>query len=128
MRRARGYAPISIKLPFALEQKTLALGANQKNTIAIGFDNQVILSPHIGDLESIESIEYFKENIENLTRIYNFKPQKIVCDKHPNYESSKYAKSNFKELPIKSIQHHYAHILGVMAEKQLNKKALRYLF
>ena len=124
LRRARGYAPISIKLPFALEQKTLALGANQKNTIAIGFDNQVILSPHIGDLESIESIEYFKNNIENLTRIYNFKPQKIVCDKHPNYESSKYAKENFKEFPIQNIQHHYAHILGVMAEKQLNKKVL----
>jgi len=49
IRRARGYTPVSIKLPFSLPQKVLAVGANQKSTIAIGFDDQVILSPHIGD-------------------------------------------------------------------------------
>ncbi len=124
LRRARGYAPVSIKLPFSLEQKSLALGANQKSTVAIGFDNQVILSPHIGDLDSVESVEYFKENIENITRIYDFEPQRVVCDKHPHYESSKYAKENLGELSIQRVQHHYAHILAVMAEKQINSKVL----
>ena len=116
IRRARGYTPTSIKLPFKLKQKVLAIGANQKSTIAIGFDNRAILSPHIADLDGIESIEYFKKNIENLKRIYRFKPQIVVHDKHPNYESTKYAKQegNHKGLPLQSIQHHYAHILGVM--------------
>ncbi|MCK4441127.1 MAG: carbamoyltransferase HypF, partial [Sulfurovaceae bacterium] len=91
LRRARGFAPAKISLPFKLKKKVLAVGANQKNSIAIGFDNQVILSPHIGDLDGIASVEYFEKNIENLKRIYRFEPEIIVCDKHPNYESTKYA-------------------------------------
>jgi len=122
LRRARGYTPVSIKLPFKLPKKVLAVGANQKSTVAIGFDNQVILSPHIGDLDGIESVEYFKENIENLKRIYRFKPEIVAYDRHPNYESTKYAKS--LELEEKEVQHHYAHILGVMVEKSVGRDAL----
>jgi len=114
LRRARGYAPMSIKLPFRLKQKVLALGANQKSAVAIAFENQAILSPHIGDLDGIASVAYFEKNIENLKRIYRFEPEVAVHDKHPSYESTKYAKS----LPIekKEIQHHYAHILATMVE------------
>ena len=131
LRRARGYAPVSIKLPFKLSKNTMAMGANQKSTIAIGFDDQVILSPHIGDLNSIGSVEYYKKNIETLQRIYNFKPQIIVYDKHPNYESTKVAKqlSTFYSLPSTySIQHHCAHILGVMVEKQIRGKVFGVAF
>jgi hydrogenase maturation protein HypF len=94
--------------------------------VAIGFDDQVIFSPHIGDLDGIESVEYFKENIENLKRIYRFEPEIVVHDRHPNYESTKYAKS--LNLPQKEIQHHYAHILAVMAEKQIPQKVLGVAF
>jgi len=138
LRRARGYAPVSIKLPFALQKSVLALGANQKSTIAIGFDNQVILSPHIGDLDSIGSVEYYKKNIETLERMYDFKPQVIAHDKHPNYESTKYANelllqraqepNNQSETELVEVQHHYAHILGVMAEKQITGKVFGVAF
>jgi hydrogenase maturation protein HypF len=131
IRRARGYTPISIKLPFKLPKKVLAVGANQKSTVAIGFDNQAILSPHIGDLDGIKSVEYFKYNIENLKRIYRFKPKIVVHDKHPNYESTKYAKELFtvhSSLFTKEVQHHYAHILGVMAEKGITQKVLGVAF
>ncbi len=126
MRRARGYAPSAIKLPFKLDKKVLALGANQKSTVAIGFDDNVILSPHIGDLDTIESVEYFEKNIEILKRVYDFEPDLVVHDKHPNYESTKYAKANFKNR--KEVQHHYAHILSVMAEKKLKNKVLGVAF
>ncbi len=126
IRRARGYAPTSVKLPIKLSKNILALGANQKNTIAIGFNKEVILSPHIGDLNSLESIEYFKKNIKTLKRIYEFKPDIVVCDKHPNYESTKYALKHYRH--TKSIQHHYAHILAVMAEKQIKDKVLGVAF
>ncbi len=126
LRRARGYAPVSITLPFNLQKRTLAVGANQKSSVAIGFDNRVILSPHIGDLDGIASVEYFRENIENLKRIYSFSPEIIVHDKHPNYESSKYAK--VQEIERREVQHHYAHILGVMAEKKITQKVLGVAF
>jgi hydrogenase maturation protein HypF len=126
IRRARGYTPISFKLPFKLDKKILAVGANQKSSVAIGFDNQAILSPYIGDLDGIESIEYFKKNIKNLKRIYHFEPEIVGGDKHPNYESTKYARS--LNLPQKEIQHHYAHILAVMAEKQITQNVLGVAF
>jgi len=126
IRRARGYTPVSIKLPFKLSKKVLAVGANQKSTIAIGFDDQVILSPHIGDLDGIESVEYFRQNIENLKRIYRFDPEVVVHDRHPNYESTKYAEQMGRDiaLPLRDVQHHYAHILSVMAEKFITTKIL----
>ncbi len=122
IRRARGYTPVSIKLPFKLKGKILAVGANQKNTIAIAFKDKAIISPHIGDLDAIKSIEYFKDSINNLKRIYQFEPNEVVCDIHPNYESTKYAKS--LNIRVKEVQHHYAHIIGVMAEKNLSKEVL----
>ncbi|MCB4762228.1 MAG: carbamoyltransferase HypF, partial [Sulfurovum sp.] len=128
LRRARGYAPASVKLPYELKQNILALGANQKSTIAIGFAKEAILSPHIGDLNSIGSVEYYEKNIETLKRIYDFKPQVIAHDKHPQYESTKYAKGNHKGLPLCEVQHHYAHILGVIAEKQITGKVLGVAF
>lgn len=126
LRRARGYTPVSIRLPFVLEKNVLALGANQKSTIAIGFNKDVILSPHIGDLNTIDSVDYFEKNIQTLERIYDFKPDIVMHDKHPNYESTKYALHHYEN--TKGIQHHYAHILGVMAEKKMVGKVLGVAF
>ena len=146
LRRARGYAPASIKLPFNLKQNSLAMGANQKSTIAIGFEDTVILSPHIGDLDSIGSVAYYKRNIETLERIYDFRPEIIVHDKHPGYESTKVARqlalrqaqgsstrqvqedNNGPVAELVEVQHHYAHILGVMAEKGITGKVLGVAF
>jgi len=138
LRRARGYAPSSVKLPFELKQKTLSLGANQKSTVAIGFGDEVILSPHIGDLNSIGSVEYYEKNIETLKRIYDFEPEVIAHDMHPEYESTKYALRQAQgtenaqvELPLVELvetQHHYAHILGVMVEKQMTSKVFGVVF
>jgi len=104
------------------------VGANQKSTVAIGFDDQVILSPHIGDLDGIASVEYFRENIENLKRIYRFEPEVVVYDNHPNYESTKYATDNHRGLSLRGVQHHYAHILSVMVEKFMTTKILGVAF
>jgi len=139
LRHARGFAPKSIKLPFKSKKKILAVGANQKNSIALVFDDMLILSPHIGDLNSIEAFEYFERTVETFRRFYNFEPEVIVCDKHLNYETTKWAKqlkidqrkssggknSKFK---IIEVQHHYAHLLAGMAEHQLNEKVLGFAF
>ncbi|UPT78474.1 carbamoyltransferase HypF [Sulfurovum sp. XGS-02] len=126
LRRARGYAPAALKLPFRLEHDVLALGANQKSTIAIGFNNEAILSPHIGDLNTIDSVEYFEKNIQIFERIYDFHPSLVMHDKHPGYESTKYALAHYDN--TRSVQHHYAHILGVMAEKKMAEKVLGVAF
>lgn len=124
LRLARGYAPKTLKLPIKTDKRILALGANQKNTVSLAFENTLIVSPHIGDLNSLKAVEYFQRTIDTFKRFYNFEPDIIVCDKHPTYETTKWANQQNKELI--QVQHHYAHVLSCMAEYKLKEKVLAF--
>ena len=125
-RLSRGYAPKSFSINKKIKPKILAVGANQKNTISLAFEDKVILSPHIGDLLTVDAVEYFERTINTFKRLYSFKPDIIVGDKHPYYESTKWAKN--KNLPFYQIQHHYAHILSTMFEFNLKGEFLAFSF
>lgn len=127
LRNARGFAPTSFKLPFKTNKKILALGANQKNSISLAFDDTLIVSPHIGDLNSIKSMEFFKKTIKTFEDFYDFKADIIVCDKHENYETTKWAKEQ-KNIELIQVQHHYAHFLATMAEYSLDEDVLAFVF
>lgn len=126
IRRARGYAPSNIKLQKKTTKKILSVGANQKNTVAIAFDDNVITSPFIGDLGTLPMNQFFEKNISNLKRIYDFEPDIIVCDRHPNYESTRFARKSNNT--ILHIQHHYAHILGAKESTAINEDVLGVAF
>ncbi|MFO7765194.1 MAG: carbamoyltransferase HypF [Pelovirga sp.] len=112
LRRARGYAPAAIKLPATLQQRVLAVGAGLKNTIALGFADQAILSPHIGDLDGVAAEAYFQGTIATFKRLYDVEPDLILCDKHPEYLSSRWALQ--QKIPVQQVQHHHAHALSAM--------------
>jgi hydrogenase maturation protein HypF len=124
LRVARGLAPVSTTLKRSLPKKVLALGANQKSTISIAFENKIITSAHIGDLGTVESVEFFEKNISILKRFYDFKPDILARDLHENYESSRWAKRQ-RQKSI-AIQHHYAHTLAVMAEHNFEDEVLSF--
>jgi hydrogenase maturation protein HypF len=131
LRMARGYAPKSLPLSRRSTKKILAVGANQKNSIALAFGDHLILSPHIGDLVSLEAFEYFERTLETFKKLYGFEPDTIVCDKHPGYETQKWAKQFVKKNPsveLLEVQHHYAHALACMAEYGLDEKVLAFCF
>ena len=127
LRSARGYSPTYLKLPQKTEKKILCLGANQKSTVTITIDDKAVISPYIGDLKGLSSIKHFKSHIKTLKRIYNFEPDVIVCDKHPHYESTKFAyelKAKNDNLKLIEVQHHYAHILATMGLNNITSKVL----
>ncbi|WP_294964264.1 carbamoyltransferase HypF [Sulfurimonas sp.] len=126
LRLSRGYAPKVIKLPFKSEKKILAVGANAKNAIAFVIEDSIIISPHIGDLGSLKAFEFFQRTIETFKRFYDFEPDVIVHDMHPNYETTKWAKEQGKELI--EVQHHLAHIYACKAEFGLSKDYLGFSF
>lgn len=131
LRMARGFTPKSMALPFKSKKNILAIGANQKDTITLVFEDKLILSPHIGDLNSIEAFEYFERTIETFKRIYDVTPEVIVCDMHPNYETTKWAHRLAKKdasVSLVEVQHHYAHLLAVKAEHRLSGKVLGFAF
>jgi len=131
LRLSRGYAPKSFYTNKTKSKKILALGANQKNTLALAFDNHIIISPHIGDLNSLEAFEYFLRTLETFKRFYDFEPDVIVCDKHPAYETTKWAKRYVEKnqsIELVEVQHHFAHALACMSEYELEGEALAFCF
>ncbi len=131
IRMARAYTPFSIMLSKKIDKCIVALGANQKVSISFSFGEYIILSPHIGDLNSIESFEYFTRTMETFFRIYNIEIDTLVCDKHPKYETTKWAKQYIKEhknVKLLEVQHHYAHALACMAEHSLEEDVLAFCF
>jgi hydrogenase maturation protein HypF len=90
LRRARGYAPYPIHLPFNSKQ-ILACGAELKNTFCLTRDDHAFVSQHIGDMENEETLEHFETTVELYQKLFRIKPEVIACDLHPEYLPSKYA-------------------------------------
>jgi len=123
IRRSRGFAPMPIVLPFKLKRKVLAVGGHKKNVVAIAWDNKVVLSQHIGDLETVPATRFFEEAINTLKKLYDFEEDVVVCDLHPRYYSTQWAKNYSREAgkPLIKIQHHHAHALSLMADASLKE-------
>ncbi|PKG59021.1 carbamoyltransferase HypF [Shewanella sp. GutDb-MelDb] len=127
IRLARGYAPLSIYSPKRITSPTLGLGAQQKNTVCFGFEHNVFLSPHIGDLVSIEAESYFHDTLETFSRLYRFKAERLVHDLHPDYFTSRWGES-LTGIKRTAVQHHYAHVLSVLAENKSTQQVLAFAF
>ncbi len=121
LRRARGFAPLPIQIDGELAP-VLAVGGQQKNTIAAAVGSQVFISQHIGDLETEASHHAFRSVIDAFRDLYEFAPTRMACDLHPDYLSTQYAERS--GLPLVRVQHHHAHILACMAENHLRPPAL----
>ena len=116
IRRARGYAPFPIRLPFRTKL-ILACGAELKNTFCLTREEYAFLSQHIGDLENLETLEHFETTIELYKHLFRIEPEIVAYDMHPEYLSTKYARSAIGN-PQSAIpaQHHHAHIAACLAD------------
>jgi hydrogenase maturation protein HypF len=124
-RRARGYAPRAIRLPFE-SPPLLAVGAELKSAICLTTGNQAFLSQHIGDLQNDSSCDSFRKTIQHLTGLLNISPESVACDQHPDYLSSVYAAGT--GLSLIPVQHHHAHLAACMAENGLEDEVIGLVF
>ncbi len=129
LRRARGYAPYPIHLPFRANQ-ILACGAELKNTFCLTRDDHAFISQHIGDMENEETLEHFESTIKLYTKLFRIKPEVIACDLHPEYLPSKYAAriAIEQKLPLIPVQHHHAHIVSCMADNAVSTPVIGVAF
>ena len=114
LRQGRGSAPLEMSLPFALQEPLLAVGGHMKNTIALAWQNRIVLSPHIGDLDAPRSLAVFEQVIDDLQALYRVNASAIVCDAHPGYASTRWALRH--NLPVTHVWHHHAHAAAVAGE------------
>lgn len=123
LRRARGYAPLPIQIPFneadshPTGESMLGVGAHLKNTVAIQKNNNVFVSQHIGDLSTNESLQAFQKIIVDFQNLYEVKPDLVISDLHPDYLSTQYANQYYSQ--VISAQHHEAHIAACRLENQI---------
>jgi hydrogenase maturation protein HypF len=117
LRRSRGYTPRPIILNRS-GRSVLAVGGHKKNTICLTRKNLAFLSQHIGDLENLATLTVFEHSIEYLKRLLEIDYELLVHDLHPDYLSTRWSMEN-AAVPLFGLQHHYAHILSVMAEQNL---------
>ncbi len=118
VRRARGFVPEPILLPFAAETPIVALGAQEKSTFALARDERAFVSPHLGDLGDIRSDDNFRRELASFERMLAVAPRICAHDLHYDYYTTRLA----AVLPVDAriaVQHHHAHAASVMVEHGL---------
>lgn len=121
IRRARGYVPQVIALPYTVPT-TLALGGYLKNTICLTRGNEAFISQPVGNLNTRDSIRFYHDTLNHLLKILNVKPDCVAHDKHPDFYSTQIA-TQFK-VPTFSVQHHHAHLAACALEYGIITPAL----
>ena len=145
-RRSRGYIPRPLEVPLpaagALQGPgasiprgaassspcVLGIGGEMKNAFCLlaagpGGGGQAFMSPHVGELDSVEGLRNLGEILGNLCRFLRLEPVVVAYDQHPGYQSAALA----RRLPARHhvpVQHHHAHLASCLAENGLTGPAI----
>jgi hydrogenase maturation protein HypF len=134
LRRARGYAPLRVPWASTLVHTdpvqehricppaVLAVGGQEKNVVALTVGHDILVSQHIGTLETAAGLHTFSRVVTSLAHLYDVHPAQIACDSHPGYLSTQWATQ--RHARCVSVQHHYAHVLACMADNNLTAPVL----
>jgi hydrogenase maturation protein HypF len=114
IRLGRGNAPLEIDLPFSLSEPLLALGGHLKNTLALGWANRVVVSPHLGDMDTPRGLDLLRRVAADLQALYGIQAQAVLCDAHPRYATTQIAPQF--DLPVRKVFHHEAHASALIGE------------
>lgn len=123
LRRARGLAPYSLPAPPGLPAGIFAAGPATKSAVALSLSDRTIsVSPHIGDLSTPRALARWHATADDLSRLHHTPLAGIVADLHPDYPSTRAARALAEERqlpPVRTVQHHVAHVLAAALEHQV---------
>ena len=132
VRRARGHAPQPLPLGrmFHVKRPVLAVGAEFKNAFALAGGDRAFLSPHIGTVETAVGEAFWLSAFRRYVDWTGLRPETIAVDLHPDYASGRLGERLSRDfvVPLVRVQHHYAHVLSVMAEHDLRPPLLGIVF
>jgi hydrogenase maturation protein HypF len=125
IRRARGFVPLGVPLPHDAPP-LIAVGGHLKNVFALARGRFVYQSQHLGDLENLTGLNFFRESLDHLIRTFEIEPETVVHDLHPGYLSTEWAKewASARGLRLIAVQHHHAHVAGCMAEHAIDSEVI----
>ncbi|HYA67059.1 MAG TPA: carbamoyltransferase HypF, partial [Burkholderiaceae bacterium] len=115
IRLGRGTAPVQQRLGLHLAEPVLAAGGHSKSTLALAFDDRIVVSPHIGELETPRSRDVYACVAKDLQQLYRVRATRLIVDRHPGYASGIWARSS--GLPVSEVLHHFAHASALAWER-----------
>ena len=126
IRRSRGYVPEPIHCEISGQTPILAMGSDLKNAFAMNKGSEVLVGPHIGDLQNASTHATLEWTIDRYEKLFSIQPEKIIVDSHPQFFSSHLGERIGKDslISVIPVQHHHAHIASVMAEHNLEGPVL----
>lgn len=126
IRRSRGYVPEPIHCEISGQTSILAMGSDLKNAFAVNKGSEVLVGPHIGDLQNASTHATLEWTIDRYEKLFSIQPEKIIVDSHPQFFSSHLGERIGKDslISVIPVQHHHAHIASVMAEHNLEGPVL----
>ena len=114
LRMGRGAAPVELELPWRLSKPVLAVGGHMKGALALGWDDRVVVSPHIGEMGNARSMDVFEQLVRDLQSLYGVDAEHLLCDAHSRYTTHRWARR--QALPFTPIFHHAAHASALAGE------------
>jgi hydrogenase maturation protein HypF len=117
IRCSRGQAPRPVRLA-ADGPVVLAVGGELKAALCLAIGDRAIMSQHLGDLGSLETLTATERAAEHLLGLFAAEPAAIAADLHPGYLSSDWAArfAAARGIPLVRVQHHEAHVAALMVE------------
>lgn len=124
-RRARGYVPQGVSIPFRLMRTVGAFGCDLQAAVALGMQNQIIPSQALGRLDGKTETAVLLNMFERFTYLFDQVPEIMACDMDRDSFSARACAefADLHDLPLVTVQSHHAHALACMAENGL-KRAL----
>ena len=120
-RKSRGYVPDALFSKHNVDG-IVAFGGQQKTTFTLGRNQQVFIGPHIGDLDNVNTMEHYKNELKHLLKWIDPNQEIGVIDYHPNYQTRQLVKEfSFKE--VVEVQHHHAHMAACLADNEIDDEA-----
>lgn len=114
-----------IEVDYGRAVTVLALGADLKSSVCLFHDGVYYPSKMLTGLSDPESYREFVETVGYFRSFLNKEPDLIVCDLHPGYLSSNYARSIASENKnILQVQHHHAHIAACALENNIDEPVI----
>lgn len=127
IRRSRGYVPEPLPVPWSWPRPVLGCGGELKNTFCLASGERAFVSHHIGDLENMQTLRSFTEGIEHFRTMFEIKPEVVAYDLHPEYLSTKHART-LSDLTAVGVQHHHAHVAACLADNRSDEQVIGVAF
>lgn len=111
-----------ISLPFTAPAPVLAVGGDVKSSVCLLSGSRAVVEEMPGELSDPEVYRAFHRCVDRLVHRTGEKPARVACDMHPDYLSSRLART--LGMPVTEVQHHHAHIVSCAMENGVTHPVL----